>query len=268
MYIDTHCHLNFDAYDTDRAMVIGNAKKAGVKQFIVPGVDIWSSQQAIALTQKNPGVIYAAIGIHPYEAQHDWNVHDLDRLMATYSNRTIQHYNDIIVAIGECGLDYHLYKGEAAVSRKDYQKKLFEAELRLALAHNLPVIIHCRDAFDDLYSVLDRLPSMPRGVIHCFGGGLADIRYARDRKLYVGIDGNVTYSKTLRTIVPDIPLSMLLLETDAPLLTPAPHRGTRNEPKYIPLIAKHIAELMHVTLNEVKTATAKNAECLFGLPPH
>ena len=253
MYIDTHCHLNFPQYDADRAMVIGNAKKAGVKKFINPGVDLYSSKQAIELAQKYPGVIFAAVGIHPYEAQHDPEVRELERLLTG------------VVAIGECGLDYHQYKGERALGKKDKQKRLFANQLELALKHTLPVIFHCRDGFDDFFNVLDSLPRAPRGVIHCFSGGLQEVREAQKRGFFIGIDGNVTYSKHLQSIITSIPLSMILLETDAPYLTPIPHRGTRNEPKYIPLIAKEIARLLGVSTKEVEETTTTNARSLFRI---
>jgi len=253
MYIDTHCHLNFPQYDADRAMVVGNAKKAGVKRFVNPGVDLYSSKQAIELAQKYPGVIFAAVGIHPYEAQHDPEVRELERLLTG------------VVAIGECGLDYHQYKGERALGKKDKQKRLFANQLELALKHTLPVIFHCRDGFDDFFNVLDSLPRAPRGVIHCFSGGLQEVRDARKRGFFIGIDGNVTYSKHLQSIITSIPLSMILLETDAPYLTPIPHRGTRNEPKYIPLIAKEIARLLGVSTKEVEETTTTNARSLFRI---
>lgn len=257
MFIDTHCHLNFKEFDADRAMVIGNAKKAGVKRFICPGVDPFSSQQVVLLARKYPGTVFASIGYHPYEAQHNLNI---DNLYKLYKN-----YKDYIVAIGETGLDYHQYKGEQALGKKQNQKLLFDEQLRLALKYNFPVIMHCRDAFEDFFAVLDNLPTVPRGVIHCFSGGLEDFRCATDRKLLIGMDGNVTYNKQLQTAVPHIPLSMLLLETDAPYLTPLPHRGKRNEPKYIPLIAKTIGELHHVTVDTVAKQTTHNALNLFRM---
>lgn len=272
MYIDTHCHLNFPQFDADRAMVIGNAKKAGVKKFINPGVDVFSSKQTILLAQKNPGVTYAAIGIHPYEAQRIETVDDLESLLSQTdkqtvinNNTTIQQYNNTVVAIGECGLDYHQYKGEAALGKKDKQKRLFEAHLLLAVKYDLPVIMHCRDAFDDFFTVLDNLPQIPRGVIHCFSGGLQEVRCAKERNLSIGIDGNVTYSKDLTRVVPEIPLSMILLETDAPYLTPAPHRGSRNEPKYIPIIAHTIASLLSISTQRVAQQTYQNAQTLFAI---
>jgi TatD DNase family protein len=254
MYIDTHCHLTFQEFDEDRAMVIGNAKKAGVKQFIVPGVDLLSSRLSIELASQNKTSIFSAIGFHPYEAQQLPDVHTIESLI-----------NDSVVAIGECGLDYHLYKGEEAKGKKTNQMRLFDEHCKLALRYNLPLIIHCRDAFDDLFSVLDSQPSMPRGVIHCFCGGPQELRMASIRKLFIGLDGNVTFSKQLQFIGSMVPLSMLLLETDAPYLTPIPHRGKRNEPKYIPLIAKTIAMQQNMTQEEVGMQTTQNAQTLFRL---
>lgn len=259
MFIDTHCHLNFSQYDSDRAMVIGNAKKADVKKFISPGVDLFSSKQSVLLSQKHPGVVFAGIGFHPYEAQHDPNIQELENLLLSPASSTT------IVAIGECGLDYHQYKGEVAAGKKDKQKRLFESQLLFALKYNLPVIMHCRDAYDDFFTILDSVPRTPWGVIHCFSGGLQEVRMAQERKLYIGVDGNVTYSKQLETIVPHIPISMILLETDSPYLTPIPHRGSRNEPKYIPLIAKKVSSLQKISVTEVEKITTQNAHALFTL---
>jgi len=263
MYIDTHCHLTFPDFHPDRAMVIGNAKKAGVKKFIVPGVDPLSSKQAVELAKKHPGVVFASLGFHPYEAQRSQGIGVLESLLRQWNNETMKQFH--IVAIGECGLDYHQYKGEKAAGKKTAQMILFEEHLRLALRFNLPLIIHCRDAWEDLFPVLDGLPDMPRGVLHCFSGGLQELRMARERNLCIGIDGNVTYAKQMETIVPHIPLESLLLETDSPYLTPLPHRGTRNEPKYLPLVAKKIADLMKKPVKEIEVTTARNAHSLFQL---
>ncbi len=254
MYIDSHCHLDFPQYNNDQAMVIGNAKKAGVKKFINPGVDLASSARVARLANLHPGTVLPCVGYHPYEAQGNTDISTLKKLISS-----------VTVAIGECGLDYHQYKGEAALGKKSNQTRLFAEQLELALIINLPVIFHCRDAYEDFFNVVDSLPRVPRGVIHCFSGGLQELRMARDRKFFVGIDGNVTYSKQLSTIVPHIPLSLLLLETDAPFLTPEPNRGTRNEPKYIPLIAKKIAELQHISLNRIEEQTTNNARSLFQI---
>jgi TatD DNase family protein len=254
MYIDTHCHLNLQEFDQDRAMVIGNAKKANVQRIIVPGVDGYSSQKAIELTVRYPEILSASVGFHPYEAQHKPDVDALGKLLT---------HN--VVAIGECGLDYHIYKGEQAQGKKDNQKRIFAQHLELAAAHNLPVIMHCRDAYEDFFDVIDSMSEKIRGVIHCFSGGLQEIRMAQARHLFVGIDGNLTYSKQLQAITTAIPLAMILLETDSPYLTPIPFRGDRNEPKHIPLIAKTLNELTQIPLAEIAEITTQNAHSLFGL---
>lgn len=265
MFIDSHTHLNFSHYDTDRPMVIGNAKKAGVKQFVVPGVDDNANRTAVHLAHIHPGVVFAAVGYHPYEAPKSPDLSLLRQYIehdvAEQKNGSAKH----IVAIGECGLDYHIYKGEMAAGRKDVQRELFRQQLRIALEYSLPIIIHVRDAFDDMFEELAALPAVPRGVIHCFSGGGQDIRSALSFGLYMGIDGNVTYSKHLQNTVPDIPLDRLLLETDAPYLTPEPHRGERNEPKYIPTIAKTIAQIHSCDLTTLETHTTQNAIALFQL---
>jgi TatD DNase family protein len=275
MFVDTHCHLTFPQFDADRAMVIGNAKKVGVKQFIIPGSNIGSSYKAVSFAQSfkaqpqpqapsvakaladrqhEAGPCFAAIGCHPYEASDKPNMQALEKLLGPK-----------VIAIGECGLDYHLFKGFPAEGKKTEQKLLFEEHLRLTLKHNLPVIVHCRDAFEDIFDVLDSLPSMPKGVFHCFAGGVHDVKEVEKRGFYFGIDGNVTYSKQLALTVPLIPLDKLLLETDAPYLPPIPYRGERCEPKYIPLIAKKIAELKQCTIKQVQDLTTKNAHTLFGI---
>lgn len=254
MYIDTHCHLTFPDFDPDRSTVIGNAKKAGVRCCIVPGVDLRSSEQSILLAKQYAGFIYAGIGFHPYEAQTLPNIQILETLI-----------DASVVAIGECGLDYHQYKGEDAKSKKTNQIRLFDEHCKLALRYNLPMIIHCRDAFDDLFSVLDSQPSMPKGVLHCFSGGPQELRMASARNLYVGLDGNVTFSKKLQFMASLLPLSMLVLETDAPYLTPEPHRGKRNEPKYLPLVAKTVAIQKNIPQEVVANETTKNARTLFSL---
>lgn len=257
MYIDTHCHLQFEQFKNDLAMVIGNAKKAGVKTFIIPGVDIFSSQLAIDLASGRPEEVFASVGFHPYEASKNPDMKSIERLIGPNAGR--------VKGIGECGLDYHLFKGEQAAGKKQQQRILFAEHIRLAQRYNLPLVMHCREAFDDFFGVLDEAEHQPRGVIHCFSGGLADIREAQRRSLFLGIDGNVTYSKHLAGMIPHIPLSLLLLETDAPYLTPAPHRGKRNEPKYIPLIAQKVSDLLGVSVNEVMTASTHNARKCFDL---
>lgn len=252
MFIDTHCHLTFPDYAETQAMVIGNAKKAGVKQFVVPGVDPLSCKMAVELANKQPGTVFAAVGFHPYEAQELPDLSLLSQLIDT-----------TVVAIGECGLDYHLYKDEDAKGKKTNQIRLFDEQIKLAISQNLPLTMHCRDAFDDFFTVLDSQSTMPKGVIHCFSGGLQEVRMAKERRLVIGFDGNITFSKQLQRIIPEIPLDMIILETDSPYLTPVPHRGTTNEPKYIPLIAQEIARLKNCSIETVADTTTNTAHALF-----
>lgn len=259
MYIDTHVQLNFSDFDEDRVTVISNAKKTGVKQFIVPGVDHNSCRTALHLAKTHPGVIFAAVGYHPYEAPKNPDLSYVETLLNDPDNK------NFIVAVGECGLDYHEYRGEVAAGRKEVQERLFTDQLMMAVRFDLPVIIHCREAFDDVFSILQKLPAIPRGVFHCFSGSRQDLRIAVDMGFFIGVDGNVTYSKQLPMVIPFIPVDSLLLETDAPYLTPVPHRGKRNEPKYIPLVAAKVAELQKKPLDEIMTATTVNAQRLFSL---
>lgn len=257
MFIDTHCHLQFEQFNEDRKTVLHHAIKSGVMQFIVPAVDSLSCKLSLDLSKEHDGIIFSSVGYHPYEASHRPDIAYLESL--------ISHHRKSIVAIGEIGLDYHLFKGEEALGKKQEQRMFFEEQLLLAIKHNLPVIMHCRDAYEDFFSVLDGLPSMPRGVIHCFSGGLQELRFAKERKLYVGIDGNITYAKNLQSNLPQIPLSIMLLETDAPYLTPTPHRGQRNEPKYVPVIADFIASKIQTDVKTIAQQTTMNARSLFTI---
>lgn len=258
MFIDSHCHLNFKEFNDDLPLVIENARKAHVEKIIVPGASVETSRKAVQLAGSFPGKLYASVGCHPYEVMTYPRIGELEDLIRANA--------DTIVAVGECGLDYHPYEGFDAVGKKMEQKMLFEEQLLLALKYDLPVIIHCRDAFDEIFSVIDTLPSFPRGVFHCFTGGLADVREIVKRNLLIGFDGNITYGKKFSLVIPEIDPAHIILETDAPWLTPIPHRGTRNEPKYIPLIAKKIAEFTHTDLSVIEEITTKNAQSLFRLP--
>ncbi len=253
MFVDTHCHLADTKFDPDRDTVIANAKKAGVKRIIVPGAGYASSVDALHLAMSRPDVLSPACGIHPYEATRNGSI---DEFLSSIRPEGI-------VAIGECGLDYHLYKGFDVPGKKDDQKQAFFLQCQFAIRHNLPVIIHCRDAFSDLFDVLDALPTMPQGVIHCFSGTREDGQKALIRGLYIGIDGNSTYAKKLREVIQTIPLSSILLETDSPYLPPAPHRGERNEPKYIQLIADSVSQLYGIPKKTVEQETTANALALF-----
>lgn len=257
MLIDTHCHLNDAKFDNDIKKVITNAKKAGIKKFIVPGYDYVSSEKTLKLSKDFPGIIFPAVGIHPYEAQYV----NSSEILSGMLNKVLNQ----IIAIGECGLDFKQYKGHDAIGKKDNQKRLFEDHCLFALKYNLPVIIHTREAYSDLFDVLDGLPSMPTGVLHCFSGGLQDLRMAFERKLMIGLDCNITYSKHLQSILPEIDLTKLLLETDSPYLPPEGHRGQRNEPKLMTHSVSYISRILNKSPSEISELTTQNVYELFTL---
>lgn len=254
MFIDTHCHLQFSDFDADREEALRRAKKRGVEKIIVPGIDIASSRQALDLARDFSKMIAAAVGIHPYGAtkMYEWKeVSELIEAMISEKN---------IAALGEIGLDYFRFKSNEARHR---QKVIFEAQLALAKQKNLPVIIHCREAWDDMLEILAGIKV--KGVMHCFSGGRLHLERVLDLGLYLGVDGNITYSKYLQTVLKDAPIERILLETDSPYLTPIPYRGKRNEPAYLPLVAEELARILTVPVEEVEAKTTQNAQELFNL---
>ena len=260
--IDTHCHLNFDSYDNDRDQVIERAAAAGVRRIINPGIDEATSRTAIDLTRRYEQV-YAAVGVHPNDTT-TFSEADLG-----WIERLAQEAK--VVAIGEIGLDYHWDD-----SPKEAQFKAFEAQLALAAKLELPVIIHNREASEDVMAILESwthdLPPTLRnrpGVLHSFSAPKAIAERALTAGFYLGFTGPITFKNAddLRRIATAVPLDRLLVETDAPFLTPTPHRGKRNEPAYIPLMVARLASLHIIPVEEMVAATTTNAEHLFRLPP-
>lgn len=261
MLIDTHCHLNFDRYDEDRAALITRAADAGVTRVINPGVDLESSRAAVALAQQYDGV-YAAVGVHPNStaAWSDDVLPELERLATE---------NDQVVAIGEIGLDYYWGK-----SPKDVQARAFRAQLALAARLERPVIIHNREAGSDVMDVLeDWVKTLPPplqarpGVLHSFLDTLPIAERALAAGFYIGFTGPLTFKngENVRHVAARVPLDRLLVETDGPFLTPHPHRGKRNEPAYIPLIIERLAAIHGVSDDEMGRHTTENATRLFNL---
>jgi len=261
-YTDTHCHLDFPSYDEDREQVLQRAWKAGLQWIINPGIDLQTSQAAITLANTFPDKISAAVGIHPNVGK-PWSAANLSALLE-------QAQQPGVVAIGEIGLDY--YRQHTPV---DQQQTMFREQLALAADLNLPIIIHNREATHDLMLLLREWteglvetgnPLMQHpGVLHSFSADFKTAQAAIEMNFMIGISGPVTFKNAsdLQAIVRQIPLNHLLLETDAPFLTPHPHRGKRNEPAYIPLIAEAIARLHQCSLGQVAEITYQNACQLF-----
>lgn len=261
MLVDTHCHLNFSAYDEDRAAVLERATAAGVTHVINPGIDLESSAAGIALHQTFPN-IFAAVGIQP-NSTADVEIDDLAQIESFAREQGV-------VAIGEIGLDYYWDK-----SPRQKQWQMFEAQLELAAKLELPVIIHNRESSDDVLAILEvwakHLPAALQdrpGVLHSVAAPPAVVERALAIGFYLGFTGPITFKKAddTRTLAALAPIERILLETDGPYLTPEPYRGKRNEPAYIPYIAAQIAKVKHLSPDAVAHVTTANAQHLFRLP--
>jgi TatD DNase family protein len=267
---DTHCHLDFNKFDSDRLDVIRRALAAGVARILIPGTSLPASQCAIKVAETHPN-LFAAVGIHPTEA-------------LTWDNATPAALSELaanlkVMAIGEIGLDYYWDSAP-----HPYQQKVLKEQLSLAADLNLPVILHMRekadaehgDCAEDLIKILKEwvtglqaeknpLVDYP-GVLHSFSGSAETANQAINLNFFIGITGPITYKKAeqRRQIIAGLPLEKILIETDAPFLAPEPYRGHRNEPAYVQFIADKIGELHQRNLEEVAAITSQNAARLFS----
>lgn len=248
MLIDTHCHIH-ETYELPLEEVLERALDADVQEYICIGTSEESSRQAIAYAEKHPGS-YASIGVHPHDTKDGYG--EIAELAGT---------SDKIVAVGEVGLDYFYTH-----SPRQMQMTALEAQIKVALKHDLPIIFHVREAFDDFWPIFDKYPGI-RGELHSFTDSAENLQKALDRGLYVGVNGISTFTKdeTQKATFDSIPLDRLLFETDAPFLTPAPFRGKVNEPAYVKLVAQYHANRRGLSLEEIADATTANARALFKI---
>lgn len=259
--IDTHCHLYWESLIHEVDDVIQRAIEHGVTAMVVPGVDIETSQAAIRLAETYP-MIYAAAGIHP-NSDIDLNEELFDQFQKLLSHPKV-------VAVGEIGLDYYRNK-----STKDKQKILLQRQLDIAISHHLPVILHNREAIEDLFQLVnERKNSMvaarngkPNGVFHAFSEDAHWADQVTQMDFLLGIGGVITYPKknTLREVVRSIPDDFLLVETDAPFLPPQPFRGKRNEPAYLSTIINELSKIMNLDSQILVEKTYQNSNRLFGI---
>ena len=257
MLVDTHVHLDDKRYNEDLDDVLDRAREAGVKKFIIPGADPVTLKRAVEISQMYDDVFFA-IGVHPYDAK---NFDDFD--FEEYIN------HPKCIAIGECGLDYFRLEGsdEDKQKEKELQKRVFIAQIELAKKHKKPLIVHIRDASNDSKELLIQHDAKEvGGVLHCFNAD-EQLLSLSNNGFYFGIGGVVTFknAKKLVSILPKIPKEKLIIETDAPYLTPTPHRGERNEPLYTTFIAEKISEILEMPLAKIEEITTKNAKELFTL---
>ncbi len=261
IFVDTHCHLNFNSFEADLDQVLENAWQAGIERILMPAVDLETSRQVIRLSERDPRM-FAAIGIHPNDA-------------LTWDDATLQELRILakhprVLAIGEIGLDF--YRDRAP---QDLQKQILWEQLALAAEIGKPVLIHSRQSLHELWPILsdwknqldEQSPLAEKcGVLHSYDGDLETALAAVMQGFYIGISGPVTFRNApeRQSLVASLPVEAMLLETDAPFLTPHPYRGRRNEPGYIPLIASKIADLHSQPLEVIAEVTFTNADRLLG----
>lgn len=252
--VDSHAHLEDEKYDKDREEVIEECKK-DLTFLINVGSNILTSKQSIKLAH-NYDFIYASVGIHPHDAQKEFDkVEEIERLAL----------QEKVVAIGEIGLDYY-YNDPP----KEFQKEVFIKQIRLAKKLNLPIIIHDRDAHGDILDILKQEWTKDlRGVFHSYSGSVEMAFQAIEMNFYISLGGPVTFknAKKPKEVVKAVPIEKLLIETDSPYLTPEPYRGKRNTPVYVKFVAEKIAELREMSYEEVCRITAENAIKLFDILP-
>ena len=253
MYIDTHCHLNLEQFSGDYKESIQRAIASNVGAVIIVGADLASSGRAVEIAKEYEKNVYSAVGMHPQDSREEtFNQKNLSDLL--YSKR--------VVAIGEIGLDY-----SGSNIDKKAQLELLNNQIRLASLAQKPIIIHCRDAYDDMIAALMAFKDLPRGVVHCYVGNWIHAQIFLDMGFYLSFTGIITFTKDPEQIkvVENTPLERILIETDSPWLAPGTHRGQRNEPAYVVEVAQKIAEIKKIPLRLVEEQTTKNAIELFKL---
>lgn len=253
-FIDTHCHLDSTDYDSEVGTILEHCAELGVENMLIPGANLADLPKAIALVDKF-SEIYFAVGIHPNE------IHTLSPNALKIMHESAKHKK--CLAVGEIGLDYH-YKNDEVT--KKAQESGFRTQLELGIALNLPIIIHTRESNSDIVNILKDYESTIKCVIfHCFGGDMNLVDCLKC-PIYYGIGGVISFknAKNLQESVKKLPQESLLLETDAPYLAPTPHRGERNTPEFIPLIASHLAQNLNVSVKEVAEISTANAIRAFG----
>lgn len=249
MLIDTHCHIH-EPYELPIDEVQARAVEAGVEQYISVGTNEISSRQAIEFSEKH-AESFASIGVHPHDTKDGYA--EIATIAAEGSKK--------LVAVGEIGLDYFYTH-----SPREMQIEALKAQIEVALAHNLPIIFHVREAFDDFWPIFESYPGI-RGVLHSFTDSKENMERAVAAGLYVGVNGISTFTKdeSQKAMFDAIPLDRILFETDAPFLTPTPYRGKVNEPAYVRVVAEFHANRRGISLEEIANASTTNARALFNL---
>ena len=255
MYVDTHTHIYLKDFDDDRKQIINECKKLGVTKLLLPNIDLNSMEDVIKISNEFKGICFPMVGLHPCSVKQNYN-EELSRIKPY-----IESCNPI--AIGEIGIDLHWDK-----STLEIQKKAFIKQVNWALEFELPIVIHARESYKEIFEILDFLnTSKLKGVFHCFSSTIEDAdRILKYGGFKLGIGGVVTFKNSgIDKVVEQIEIENIILETDAPYLSPAPFRGKRNKSSYIPLIANKLSDIYNVSPEEIGKITSKNATEIFNI---
>lgn len=264
--IDTHCHLDGEEFKDDLEAVVARAKEAGVKAIGVPGIDLKSCETVMALCERYPGYCFPMLGLHPEEVRSDWR----EVLNTIYQHLNISPstlhtpHSTNVIAIGEVGLDFYWSR-----EFEEAQLQAFEEQVQWSVELQLPLMIHCRKAQNEMVLILKRYKDdLPGGVFHCFTGNVLEAQELLQFDRFVlGIGGVLTFkkSKLPETLAAAVPLDRIVLETDAPYMAPVPMRGQRNEPAFVAHVCQKLAEVYGVNEKTVDAVTTANAERVFGI---
>ncbi|MDN5212262.1 TatD family hydrolase [Fulvivirgaceae bacterium BMA12] len=253
-FIDTHAHIYLDNFKDDIEQIIAECKAKGVNRIFMPNIDHSSSEDMLALESRFPETCFAMMGLHPCSVKPGFEkeLYEVERFLAQRK----------FIAVGEMGIDLYWDK-----SYLEEQKEAFTIQVNLALKHQLPIVIHCRESFEEAITLVETLNNGSlRGVFHCFTGTREEAQRVIEQGFYLGLGGVTTFKNGgMDKVVPFLDMDYILLETDSPYLSPVPYRGKRNQPGYIPIIAERIAQLKNITIDEVAKRTTLNAEKLFGV---
>ena len=254
--IDTHSHIYVDDFAADADDVVSRAQQAGIEKIFLPNINAESITPMLELSRRYPGYLYPMMGLHPEDVKEDW-MQVLERMEAL-----LQDANHPYVAVGEIGLDFYW-----DTTYCEEQKKAFDTQVQWAVKYNLPLMIHCRQAHEELLAALEPYRNAGlKGVFHCFGGTLEEAKQLLSHEGFVlGIGGILTFKKSpLSSVIPYVPLDRIVVETDAPYLAPVPYRGKRNESAYCVEIFRKLSDLYQTSLEEVSNQTNINVKRVFG----
>ena len=253
--IDTHCHIDDPQYAENLQSFLADQQANGVEAILVPGVDATSFKDVLEVCNRYPNYLFPALGLHPENVKEDWKI-QLQTLKKAVDER--MQSDSPLIAIGEIGLDYHW-----DVTFKQQQQEALREQMRWAEQYNLPVMIHSRDATEDTMNILRDFPTI-KGVMHCFSGSHEVAKHVVEMGYYLGIGGVLTFKNCkLAEHLVGIPLERLVLETDAPYMAPVPHRGKRNESKWMWYVAERLAEVYQCSVEHINEVTTANAKALF-----